>query len=205
MSILLIAGLGNPGLGYAKTRHNVGWMLIDACAKHRASPWVYTSKHRAWVAHLQTTPSESHKVHLLKPATWMNLNGECIASYCHYYRISSAEELLVIHDDITLPVGRSKLSVKGSSGGHNGVENVYQQTGAVCPRYRVGIGCKARPEMDLKDHVLATWSSEEKHIMANCLPLFCDDILMILRLGVTLSMNTINARKNTHDTNPSTQ
>ncbi|MDQ8193731.1 aminoacyl-tRNA hydrolase [Coraliomargarita sp. SDUM461004] len=191
MSIAVIAGLGNPGLKYRNTRHNIGFSLVDLLAARCGASWKHEARFEAEVA---VALHEGRKLMLLKPQTFMNASGRSLAAALRYRKLSS-ESLLVIYDDLTLDLGRTKLSVNGSAGGHNGIADLLTQVGAGFARYRVGIGAKPHKEMDLADYVLSQFSKDEQTLLADCTSLFLDQIDLILESGLDLAMNTINQRK----------
>ncbi|MFD1021146.1 aminoacyl-tRNA hydrolase [Thalassobacillus hwangdonensis] len=152
-----IVGLGNPGKKYEKTRHNVGFMVIDELAD--ANNWNVTQekfKSLYTVEHVQ-----GEKVLLVKPQTYMNLSGEAIRAFADYYDID-LEDILVIYDDLDLPPGKIRLRQKGGHGGHNGIRNTIDQFGSKdFKRLRVGIG-RPQGRMAVVDYVLGTFNEEEK-------------------------------------------
>ena len=132
----LIAGLGNPGAEYANTKHNVGFMLIDALAEHLNAS--------AWKVDFSSSVAEARiggeKIFLVKPLTYMNNSGEAIGPMLSYYKLSS-EDLIVVHDDMDIPVGTVRIRKKGSSGGHNGIKSILSHVDSEAfARVRIGIG-----------------------------------------------------------------
>ena len=154
----VIAGLGNPGKKYAKTRHNAGFDTIDIIAD-RYGIDVTTEKFKALVG---TGVIDGQKVILVKPQTFMNLSGESLRLVCDFYKIDLEEELIVIYDDISLDPGQIRVRKKGSAGGHNGLKSIIAQLGTqVFKRVKVGVGEK--PEgYDLADYVLGRFSFSER-------------------------------------------
>lgn len=156
----LIVGLGNPGPQYEKTRHNIGFQVVDELAKTNGVSFS-TSKYNGLIA---TIHHNGKKILLLKPLTYMNLSGEAIRPLMDYYKISPSE-LLVIYDDLDLPVGKIRLRQKGSSGGHNGIKSTIQHVGTQeFNRIRIGID---RPPigMTVTDYVLGKFTKTEWEIM----------------------------------------
>lgn len=154
----VIAGLGNPGKKYAKTRHNVGFDTLDIVAdRYRID--ISTEKFKALVG---TGVIDGQKVILVKPQTFMNLSGESLRQVCDFYKIDPEEDLIVIYDDISLQPGQIRVRKKGSAGGHNGVKSIIAQLGTqVFKRVKVGVGEK--PEgYDLADYVLGHFSFSER-------------------------------------------
>ena len=190
MPIAVIAGLGNPGSKYRYTRHNIGYTLVDQLATKYDATWKHEAKFEAEVAVIQY---EERKLMLLKPQTFMNASGLSLGSVLRYRKLP-AESMLVIYDDLTLDLGRIKLSVNGSAGGHNGIADILTQVGTGFARFRVGIGAKPHKEMDLADYVLSKFSKDELSILADRSPIFLDQIHLILNEGIESSMKTINQR-----------
>ncbi|MGM0846985.1 MAG: aminoacyl-tRNA hydrolase [Bacillota bacterium] len=156
----LIVGLGNPGSQYDRTRHNIGFEIIDELAKRLGSP-LNTSKFKGVFTSIH---HNGEKVILLKPLTYMNLSGESIIPLMNYFDINE-EDLLVIYDDLDLPVGKVRLRQKGSPGGHNGMKSIIAHLGTQqFNRIRVGID---RPPSGMKvpDYVLGKFTGEEWEIM----------------------------------------
>ncbi|NBB79712.1 MAG: aminoacyl-tRNA hydrolase [Verrucomicrobia bacterium] len=191
MSIAVIAGLGNPGLKYRHTRHNIGFRLVDQLAEKSGATWHREAKFEAKVAVLQQA---ERKLMLLKPQTFMNASGRPLGAVLRYRKLT-AESLLVIYDDLNLEVGRTKLSVHGSAGGHNGIADILTEVGSGFARFRVGIGAKPNKEMDLADYVLSRFSKDEQTLLRDRSSFFIDQIDLILNEGVESAMNTINQRK----------
>ncbi|MFZ3591030.1 aminoacyl-tRNA hydrolase [Bacillus sp. DJP31] len=152
----LIIGLGNPGRQYAQTRHNVGFIAVDELA-HRHTISLDKEKFKGLFG---TGVIHNEKVVLLKPLTYMNLSGESVRSLMDYYQIS-IDDIIVIYDDLDLPVGKIRLRTKGSAGGHNGMKSIIQHTGTQeFKRIRIGVD---RPQNGMKvpDYVLGKFSPEE--------------------------------------------
>ena len=190
MPIAVIAGLGNPGSKYRNTRHNIGYALVDQLAARYAATWKYEARFEAEVAVIQ---HDERKLMLLKPQTFMNASGRSLGTVLRYRKLS-AESMLVIYDDLNLDLGRIKLSINGSAGGHNGIADMLTQIGTGFARFRVGIGAKPHKEMDLADYVLSKFSKDEQAILSDQNPIFLDQIHLILNEGIESSMNTINQR-----------
>lgn len=189
--MVIIAGLGNPTREYENTRHNIGFMAIDALSeKYDIS--VMECKHRALIGKGQINGT---KVVLVKPLTYMNLSGEAIRSVVDYYKVDVASELIVIYDDINLDVGRLRIRKKGSAGGHNGIKNIIAHLGQDSfNRIRIGVGEKPRG-YDLADYVLGHFSKEELAVMADSLEAVDGAVNMMLRGEVDAAMNAYNAKK----------
>lgn len=161
MSTYFIVGLGNPGQQYQKTRHNIGWMLIDELADSNRCNMQLKSKEKAYLGdfHLQ-----GHKVILCKPTTYMNLSGESVQPLMAYYNVP-LENLLVLSDDVTLNYGRARLRTKGSSGGQKGIQNIIKRLSTQdFARLRMGVGPK-REGQDLASFVLQRFPKNELEAM----------------------------------------
>ena len=154
----IIVGLGNPGKKYECTRHNVGWMAIDAFAD-KVGAKINRIRFRALCGECAVN---GQKVLLMKPQTFMNLSGESVIEACNYYNVAP-DRVLVICDDITLPFNRIRIRQKGSAGGHNGLKNLILHFGSDCfPRIKLGVSDRGDPTTDLADWVLSSFSATEK-------------------------------------------
>ena len=165
MKMVIIAGLGNPTKEYENTRHNIGFMAIDALAdKYHIN--VMDCKHKALVG---KGVIGGTKVVLVKPLTYMNLSGEAIRAVVDYYKVDAESELIVIYDDISLDVGQLRIRKKGSAGGHNGIKNIIANLKSdTFLRIKIGVGEKPK-EYDLVDYVLGHFSKEELEVMRESL------------------------------------
>lgn len=151
----LVVGLGNPGKEYEKTRHNVGFMVLDALAKQYN---VNYSKNKFQGLYGELIIN-GEKIIFLKPQKYMNLSGEVIKSFLNFYKISISD-MLIFHDDLDLPCGKIRIKQKGSSGGHNGLKDIEKNIGT--QEYnRVKIGISNNKEVDTKDYVLGTFSKDD--------------------------------------------
>lgn len=187
--MFIIVGLGNPGRQYANTRHNVGFMAIDALAdKYGIS--VDTKKHKALIG---KGVINGYKVVLAKPQTFMNLSGESVRELIDYYKVDEETELLVIYDDISLDVGALRIRKKGSAGGHNGIKSILAHLGHdVFARIKVGVGEKPKG-WDLADYVLGAFPKAEKQLIDDSLPKICHATEIILADGADEAMNQIHS------------
>lgn len=198
MSIAVITGLGNPGLKYRNTRHNAGFAAVDEIVRKMGGRWKLEPKFEAEIA---SVSHAGQKLMFVKPQTFMNASGRSIGSILRYRKLGP-ESLLVYYDDITLEVGRVKLSRTGSSGGHNGVSDLFDKVGEGFLRYRIGIGAKTDKTMDLAQYVLSVFSEDETTLLAEGLSQGTDHLTRILRDGPDLAMNFINQRTaNKHERN----
>ena len=184
----LIVGLGNVGKEYDNTRHNIGFQAIDYIA----------AKHNIDINRIKFKGIygdgiiEGNKVILLKPTTYMNLSGESIREVMNFYKILE-EELIVLYDDISLPVGRLRIREKGSAGGHNGIKSIIANIGTEkFPRVKIGIG---QPNHDLVSHVLGKFTSEESEVLNKVIPVCSDAVAEMIKKSVKDSMNIYNGFK----------
>jgi len=188
----IIAGLGNPGKQYEGSRHNVGFMTLDALADR----YHIEIKEKAHKALIGKGIIEGQKVLLVKPQTFMNLSGESIRSVMDYYK-AEPEEFIVIYDDISLEPGNIRIRKKGSAGGHNGIKNIIAHLGTQeFPRIRIGVG--AKPErMDLADYVLGHFSKGENEQMETAFQDGASAAVSMMTEGIDAAMNHFNgaARK----------
>ncbi len=188
--MLIIAGLGNPGREYENTRHNAGFMVLDALADKLGAD-ISERKHKALCG---KAVIGGQKVILLKPQTYMNSSGESIRAAADYYKVAP-EDILVIYDDISLAPGQLRIRAKGSAGGHNGIKSIIAHLGTQeFPRVKVGIGEKP-PRMDLADYVLGHFSEGEKRIMADAVKEAADAVCEIVNVGIEQAMNDHNRKK----------
>lgn len=154
----ILVCLGNPGDKYENTRHNIGFMVADCLGEEHNKP-IQKLKYKALTN--QFTFGEV-KVLVMKPITYMNLSGEAVREAADYYKVPP-ERILVVSDEVAFPVGKLKISAKGSAGGHNGLKNIIQHLGTdQFPRIRVGVGEKPHPDMDMADWVLGHFAKEDK-------------------------------------------
>ncbi len=185
MDKYLIVGLGNPGDEYAETRHNTGFMVLDAFAK--ASNIVFADKRYGFLAE---TSLKGRKVFLLKPTTFMNLSGNAVRYWLNQENIDQSR-LLVISDDVALPLGAFRLKGNGSNGGHNGLGHIQQLIGQNYARLRMGIG-NEYPIGAQIDHVLGRFSAEEQAHLQPSIDVAVDIIKSFVLAGVDFTMNQYN-------------
>ena len=153
----LLVGLGNPGDKYDNTRHNVGFAAIDQLAEELRVP-VQKLKYRALT---QTVELGGAKVLLMKPIPYMNLSGEAVGEAARFFKIP-ADHVLVLSDDVSLPVGKLRIRKGGSAGGHNGLKSIIQHLGTdQFPRVKIGVGEKPHPDYDMADWVLGKFTGED--------------------------------------------
>ncbi len=190
MSIAVIAGLGNPGSKYQQTRHNIGFEVVDALGKQLGVSWKLQAKFESDIAE---ATHGGQKLLLVKPQTFMNDSGRAIGALLRYRRLDP-QNLLVVFDDITLDLARCKLSINGSAGGHNGVADLLEQLSSGFGRFRVGVGAKPHPAMDLADYVLSNFTGDEKKLLTEQMPTYVTHLLHIIDSDFDTAMNTINQR-----------
>ncbi|MBI5303147.1 MAG: aminoacyl-tRNA hydrolase [Chloroflexi bacterium] len=182
----LIAGLGNPGARYARSRHNVGFMIVERFA--RAHDLSFARKR--FNAEIAEGSVGGGRVMLAKPQTFMNLAGDAIGKLFAFYKIAS-HDLLVIYDDLDLPLGKMRMRPKGGAGGHHGMESIIARIGTSdFPRLRVGIG-RPDPNADV-DHVLGDFEGDERALMDETFARAADAIDAWLREGLNAAMNKFN-------------
>ena len=185
MDKYLICGLGNPGREYEDTRHNTGFMVLDAFAK--ASNIVFEDKRYGFVAE---TTVKGRKVILLKPTTFMNLSGNAVRYWLNSEKIDESR-LLVISDDVALPLGAFRLKGSGSNGGHNGLGHIQQLIGQDYARLRMGIG-NDYPKGGQVDWVLGKYSEEAMRTLQPSIDMAVDIIKSFVLSGVNITMNQYN-------------
>lgn len=191
MSISLVAGLGNPGREYAETRHNLGWVVIDAFAAKLGLTWKAAAQFDAQIARWDRPGKTS--CYLVKPQTFMNDSGTSVGALARYYKIPPPS-IVSIYDDLTIDLGLVKVSVTGSAGGHNGVASLLEHLGNGFVRYRLGIGPKDPPQMDLKDFVLGKFTASQHAIVTQQLPHYLAGLELLLSRGADAAMNQLNRR-----------
>lgn len=185
----LIVGLGNPGRQYEDTRHNVGFMLLDRLG---LGAGVAFSSNPKWQSHLAKLPDDGTL--LIKPQTFMNLSGRAIQQILSFHKWS-AEQMLVIYDDVALPLGTIRFREKGSAGGHNGIKSILQHLGTdVFPRLKIGIGGSHPGEM--VGHVLGKFSLDERPILENTLATACQAVQLARSQGIAIAANRHHTRSN---------
>lgn len=189
--MFVIVGLGNPGKKYENTRHNAGFMAIDAIAA-RYGIRVTEKKHKALCG---SGVVEGQKVLLVKPETYMNLSGESVAEVLGFYKLDPQEELLVIYDDISLAPGNIRIRKKGSAGGHNGIKSLIAHTGTQnFMRIKVGVGEKPAG-WDLADYVLGHFSEEDSAKISEVMPDVIQAAVLMMQGDADKAMNDYNAKK----------
>jgi len=188
----VIVGLGNPGREYAATRHNVGWWLID----HLADVWRFDGWKKDGESQVANGTVAGVKVRLVKPQTFMNLSGQALRNYVRRPFWSAAKDLLVVVDEVQLPVGRTRVRARGSAGGHNGLKSVEQALGTQeYARLRIGVGPSDERKgiyKDLADFVLSPFARDEREDILALMPQLTGTVESWLHDGVEKAMNLYN-------------
>lgn len=186
----MIAGLGNPGAEYAKTKHNAGFMLVDALAE-RLGADAWRERYDALVVE---TRIGSEKVLLVKPLTYMNESGRAIGPLMSWYKLE-AEDLIVVHDDMDIPAGTVRIRRKGSAGGHNGIRSILAHLGDEhFARVRIGIG-RPLPGWTVIHHVLAPFPPEDVPKIRDAVSYLLPAVECIVTEGVDMAMNKFNPHR----------
>lgn len=184
----LIVGLGNPGEKYARTRHNLGFLALDLLAE-RQKLKINRIKYKALVAE---TEFGGARCLLMKPQTYMNLSGESVGEAARFYKIP-ADHVVVISDDISLPVGKLRIRTGGSAGGHNGLKNIIQHLGTdQFPRIKVGVGAPGQAGYDVVDWVIGRPLGEDQKVLMEALDRAGDAAEVLISQGPDRAMNRFN-------------
>jgi PTH1 family peptidyl-tRNA hydrolase len=195
----VIVGLGNPGREYAATRHNVGWWLID----HLADVWHFDGWKKDGEAHVASGTVGNVKVRLVKPQTFMNLSGQALKNYVRRPFWSPANDLLIVVDEVQLPVGRMRIRPRGSAGGHNGLKSIEHALDTrEYGRLRIGVGPSEERKgvyPNLADFVLAPFAKDEREDILAMMPELTAAVETWLREGPEKAMNLHNRRASTDD------
>jgi len=186
----MIVGLGNPGKEYEKTRHNVGFRSVELIAGQLKTR-IDRIKFKALT---RMVNHQGKKILLVEPQTYMNLSGAAVSALAAYYKVKP-DHILVIFDDISLPVGRIRIRRDGSAGGHNGIKSIIQSLGTdQFPRVKVGVGAKPHPDYDLADWVLSKFSAQEEKALAPALENAAAAALLLLEQGVEKAASAYNGK-----------
>lgn len=189
-SVRVIAGLGNPESRYDGTRHNIGFAVVDKLAAAQEAAWKAESR---MCAHTASIVLAGKPVLLIKPQTYMNASSKAVGNVCRYYKWSP-KSVLVVVDEYQFPLGKTKLTLKGSAGGHNGIDDIIQHLGAEFPRLRIGIAPDQPSPMKMTDYVLGKFTPGELTTLETCWERILDEICLIVSRGPVLAINTINQR-----------
>ena len=185
--IRLVVGLGNPGPEYDKTRHNIGFELVDEMAKERDLKWKRDRKFRAKITSITSS------LVLAKPITYMNLSGTAVARLARFHKLKP-DQILVVYDDVDLPIGRLRFRANGSAGGHNGIKSIIEYLGTKeFARLKIGIGAAGGREA-MVGHVLGRFDQEEWREMQKVLAIAADGVNCALSDGLDAAMNQFNRR-----------
>jgi PTH1 family peptidyl-tRNA hydrolase len=183
----LIAGLGNPGKQYFATRHNIGFSAIDYISQ-KYDIDVSKIKHKGLIGEGRIA---NERVVLLKPQTYMNLSGESVSAAAAWYKIPN-DKIIILYDDISLPVGKLRIRTKGSAGGHNGIKSIIAHLNSdVFGRMKIGVGAPDE-HVDLANHVLGHISKEEQTVLFDVLGKTCDAVAEYIANGAQSAMNKYN-------------
>ena len=184
----LLVCLGNPGKNYETTRHNMGFQAADILAK-REDISINKLKYRSLTA---TVELGGAKVLVMKPQTYMNLSGEAVREAVNFYKLPP-ERVLVIYDDVAIPVGKIRVRPNGSAGGHNGIKNITLHLGTdAYPRVKIGVGSPQHPEHEMVDWVIGTPTQAERKILQQMQEKALDAVECIIKDGVPAAMNRYN-------------
>jgi peptidyl-tRNA hydrolase, PTH1 family len=184
----IVAGLGNPGHDYEGTRHNAGFMALDTLAASLNAA-VTRIKFKSLCGEAEIA---GKRVLLLKPQTFMNLSGEAVHEAAAFYKIPMTR-VIVIYDDISLPVGKLRVRPQGTAGGHNGIKNIIYQSGTdIFPRIKIGVGQKPRPDYDLVKWVLGRFPAEQQLTLAEVFDKIPPAVAEIITGGAASAMNKYN-------------
>lgn len=187
IELFIVVGLGNPGREYQDTRHNVGFKTVDEIGE-RLKISISKSKHKAIIGE---GTLGTKRIVLVKPQTYMNLSGESVREVTDWYK-ASLDNVIVVYDDIDLPLGRIRIRADGTPGTHNGMRSVVGTLNSInFPRVRMGIGRPTEP-MDLADYVLSRFKDEEKAEIDKEIKTAADAVMDIIELGMQLAMGKYN-------------
>lgn len=184
----IICGLGNPGTKYENTRHNAGFMALDTLAENIKAD-VKRLKFKSLTADVMI-----NGVHclLMKPTTFMNNSGEAVTEALNFYKLST-DKLIVMYDDISMDVGRTRIRKKGSDGGHNGIKSIIYLTGSdVFPRIKIGVGAKPHPDYNLADWVLGMFPKEQGEALEAAFKNSAEAVKLIVAGKIDEAMNKYN-------------
>lgn len=184
----LIVGLGNPGGKYEITRHNAGFLCADLFAESMNTE-IKRLKYHALTAEVNI---DGHRCLLMKPQTFMNNSGEAVGEAAKFYKIP-AEKVIVMFDDISLPIGKLRVRRKGSAGGHNGIKSIISHLGSEnFPRVKIGVGAKPHPDYDLADWVLASFKKEDFPALKEAMVNAGEAVKLIVNGNTDKAMNLYN-------------
>ena len=182
----LIIGLGNPGKEYENTKHNCGFMVLDRLSEKLNIP-INQSKFKGLYG---KGKYHNEDIILLKPQTYMNLSGEAVSAIMKYFKIS-LEDIVVVYDDLDIPIGKLRLRQVGSAGGHNGIKNIIAHVGSQTFN-RIRVGIDRHKYMDVIDYVLSKFTKEEQPLINEAVEKASDALLLYIEKGFVASMNQYN-------------
>ena len=184
----LVVCLGNPGKQYENTRHNIGFMTADEIER-RSGVKINKLRYRALTGEVKLG---GERVLVMKPQTYMNLSGEAVKLAGAFYKIPP-ENVIVISDDVSLPLGKLRIRANGSAGGHNGLKNIIQHLGTdAFPRIKVGVGAPEHPEHEMVDWVIGNFTPQEKKVVADAVGRAADAVECLISKGVSEAQNKFN-------------
>src|SRR5947209_6825381 len=173
-----IVGLGNPGSEYVGTRHNVGFDVVDEVARR------WGVRLRPWKSAADLAVVAGRGVVLAEPRTFMNASGEAVSRIAQFHKIDP-QDILVVVDEVQLPLGKLRMRRSGSAGGHNGLKSIIQHVGDQFPRLRIGIG-RGDPQWDLADHVLSRFAADEREAVTDAVNRAADAVELFVETGTEL-------------------
>jgi PTH1 family peptidyl-tRNA hydrolase len=191
MSLLLVAGLGNPGREYEATRHNLGWVVVEAFARKHGLVWKHAAQFSAEIARWDAPGAPTRW--LLKPQTFMNASGRAVGPFARFHKVDPAA-IVAVYDEIQVDLGLVKITVGGSAGGHNGVASLIEHLGGGFARYRLGIGPKQPAQMDMADFVLGKFTPDQQITVSQKLDHYVSGLELLLSRGLEPAMNQLNRR-----------
>ncbi len=187
----LIAGLGNPGAEYARTRHNAGFWLVDELARRHGGTFRLEPRHHAELARARIGATD---LWLVKPLTYMNASGSAVGSVAHFYKVAP-QEILVAYDELDFPPGTARLKHGGGAAGHNGVRDIIASVGDAFWRLRIGIGRPGAKGEGI-DHVLSRPTAEEERLIRETIEAGADAIPVLLEQGAQVAMSRLHSQLN---------
>ena len=185
-----IVGLGNPGAQYAGTRHNIGFAVVDELARRAAVRFESAPAEALMARWRRPEDGAKNDVLLVKPLTFMNLSGQAVGELSRYFKIDAGDVLIVV-DEVQLPLGRLRARQRGSAGGHNGLKSIIAHLGDTFPRLRLGVG-RGGQQRDLADHVLSRFEKDEAAEVARMTARAADAAEMFITSGIEAVMNGFN-------------
>jgi PTH1 family peptidyl-tRNA hydrolase len=197
MSISVLAGLGNPGSEYDGTRHNVGFQVIDALAARESLSWS-SDRHANALTARWNRGSGLPGLLLVKPQSYVNESGFALRRLLDFHKLP-VSLLAVIYDDLNLDVARTKVSISGSAGGHNGVQSLLDHLENGFVRFRIGIGPRKPPQIDLKDFVLGRIPAEDRTLIDSQISKYLSGLDLLISEGVAAAMNQLNRKTNPNE------